>query len=305
MPKNILYTIARNSQDELINAQDAERGEDYTCPVCNKELILRKGTKKRPHFAHKHLTTNCTPETALHYGFKTLLANRIKKCIDKGESLPMTWSCELCHGKHEGDLVKRTTKVNVEHDLGVCQPDIALLNFNNSVIAVVEVVVTHAPEESVIAYYKERNIAMVVFKLKSDEDISLVHDTKLNPLRVSVCRNPKCKKCGMHMSKQKMLIIDAECWKCQAPMKVAALRGDAGYEGGFTQEDAKLANSKGAYLKERYSKTLHGRYIANTCRRCNAFVGQHYLFTDYIASYNMYPITEYEAGFYCPCCCHD
>jgi len=305
MSQKILYTIAKNSLNELINAQDAERGKDYICPVCNQDLILRKGTKKRPHFAHKHLTTNCTPETVLHYGFKTLLATRIKECIDKGESLPMAWDCKLCCGRHEGNLIKRAAKVNVEYDLGPCQPDIALLNSNNSVIAVVEVVVTHAPEENVIAYYKEKNIAMVVFKLKKDEDIFLANDIKLKPFSVSVCRNPKCKKCGMHMSKQKMLIIDAECWKCKAPMKVAALRGDAGYEGDFTQEDVKLANSKGACLKERYSKTLSERYIANTCHKCNAFIGQHYLFTDYIASYNMYPITEYEAGFYCSCCCYD
>ena len=66
----LLYTIAKNEQGLFIKANEAEKGNDFFCPVCSSDLILRKSGNtgkgaKRPHFAHKSLTPNCTPETAV------------------------------------------------------------------------------------------------------------------------------------------------------------------------------------------------------------------------------------------------
>ena len=82
MAKDILYSIAETSTGQLINAIDADKESAYVCPACKQPLLFRKGLKKRPHFAHKVLTPNCTAETALHYSFKTLLYDKIKKHLD-------------------------------------------------------------------------------------------------------------------------------------------------------------------------------------------------------------------------------
>jgi competence CoiA-like predicted nuclease len=76
--KEILYTVATDLYGTLIKAFDAEKGGSFFCPECKTKLILRKSGKtgngtKRPHFAHRGLTPNCTPETALHSVFKNLL----------------------------------------------------------------------------------------------------------------------------------------------------------------------------------------------------------------------------------------
>lgn len=301
MARTILYSIARTPSGELIKASDAEKGQNYVCPSCETELVLRKGSKKRPHFAHKKVTENCTPETALHFGFKILLAQRIQKSIDSAESLPFLWNCNFCSGKHEGDLVKKATQVKVEYDLGICQPDIALVDSSNSVVAAIEVVVSHSPEEKVIGYYKQNGIALVIFELESDEDIHLVDETVLKPTSVSVCRNPKCSKCKQYMTKDKLLIYAGECWKCHAPMKVAALKDSAHYTIDLTPEAVKLANENGAFVKQRYSKTVNDRYYANTCKKCGTFIGSHFVFRDYIASY-IDPLIELETDFSCPHC---
>ena len=103
------------------------------------------------------------------------------------------------------------------------------------------------------------------------------------------------------MPRKRLLIIEGQCWKCNAPMKVAAIRGDMGYEPDFNSSDAKLAAQHGVFMKTQYSKTIGESYIANTCRRCGKFVGGHYLFTEYIAVPE-YPRIELEAGYYCPGC---
>ena len=93
MVKDILYSIAETPTGQLINAIDADKQSRYLCPACKQPLLFRKGLKKRPHFAHKVLTPNCTPESALHYSFKTLLYHKIKEHLDLGLALPIQWGC--------------------------------------------------------------------------------------------------------------------------------------------------------------------------------------------------------------------
>ncbi|UKP01449.1 competence protein CoiA family protein [Nostoc sp. UHCC 0870] len=300
--KEILYSIAKTDSGELVKAVDAEKNENYLCLVCDQTLILHKGTKKRPHFTHKSLSSNCKPETALHYGFKVLLHQSIQAHINRKQPLEIRWKCKYCSGgSHSGNLLKKATQVELEYDLGICRPDIALLDSSGKIIACIEVIVTHAPSRTTLEYYKQNRIALVSYVLKSDQDIYRLNNPILQPDAVDLCLNPKCPECGMHMPKKYMLIINGKCWKCNSPMKVAALRGDAGYEGDFSASDIQLANQHGAFLAKRYSKTAGEEYVVNTCRKCQAIIGSHYLFTDYVA-FSEYSREKLEAGYYCPHC---
>ena len=76
----LLYTSALDSKNTLVTALQAEKGDKYSCPLCQGKMILRKSGKdgpgsRRPHFAHKALTIDCTPEGVLHHSFKMMLAN--------------------------------------------------------------------------------------------------------------------------------------------------------------------------------------------------------------------------------------
>lgn len=64
-----------------IEAEAATRGEDYRCPNCNGELILKQGRKVIHHFAHKP-PTDCTwasGETRAHRDAKKLVAEGIRR----------------------------------------------------------------------------------------------------------------------------------------------------------------------------------------------------------------------------------
>lgn len=301
MGKEILYSLANDEHGELVTANAAQRGRTYFCPSCNDEMVFRMGEKVRPHFAHKNLNPNCSPETVLHFGFKRILHERITKALSAGDKLPIQWNCKSCCGSHKGNLLKRATHAIEECNLGSCKPDIGLLGKKEKVVAAIEVVVTHCPEITSAEHYKKEGIPLIIFKLKSDTELSRASEEVLSPDLVEACLNPKCPNCNEHMSRLSLLLIDGKCWKCNSPMKVAALRGDAGYECDFSAKHIALANRNGANIKTRYSKTVRERYSANTCRKCNAFIGDHYLFIDYVVA-EEYPRTELDAGYYCPIC---
>jgi hypothetical protein len=315
----ILYTVATDKDGNLIKAIDAEKGNEFFCTICKGELILRKSGKtgkgtKRPHFAHRSLTPNCTPETALHYSFKNLLAKKIEDHIHLQTPFSISWQCNFCSDVHSGNLLKRITTVKVEHNLTVCQPDIALFDKDGKVFAVIEVVVTHQPEDAVLNFYKDNDIILIQINLASDQDIDNLEQKVRNPDIVNTCYNPKCNSCGHFQQKKRMTIIEGDCWKCGGPMKIAAISSTNGgairgssnnlRPSEFADEEIGFARSKGVVLKTQYSKTVGGKYVANSCSKCGSFIGDHFLFTDYIApaDYGELPSQKFDLGYYCEYC---
>lgn len=310
--KALLYTVAKDANDNVVDARNAEKGSDFFCPLCSTALTLRKSGRmgkgtKRPHFAHRTLTPNCTPETALHHLFKQRLAAKLERHIENRTPLAFAWKCTYCSQRHYGNLMKNTHSVKVEYDLNVCRPDIALLDSESQVFAVVEVVVTHKPEKGVVKFYEENKIVLIQIELTSDEDIDKLDNKISNPDGVGICYNPRCRKCGQYQQRTKMTIVDSPCWSCGMPMKVAIVHGNklnAGSHLGpdrFTKKEIEFAKSRGVNLNSKYSGTLKQRYLANSCPKCPSFVGNHCLFTSYFApaTNGELPSTEFEIGYHC------
>lgn len=297
MAKDILYSIAETPIGQLINAIDADKQSAYLCPACKQPLLFRKGLKKRPHFAHKVLTPNCTPETALHYSFKTLLYHKIKEHLDLDLALPIQWTCSKCHELHTGNLLKKAVEVRLEYNLGSCRPDIALLDRNGQTIAVIEVVVTHLPEEKTLDYYRQNQIFVITYLLKSDRDIDRLDLVTLAPDSINLCISPKCLKCGEHMWRKYLLIIDAQCWNCRASIKVATSHSEDGAVDDFSNYEIGLANQNGCSLKRRYSYngTIYG---VNTCFKCFKDIGTHYLIVDCLQNTDLLT-KRIEVEYYC------
>ena len=86
-----------------------------------------------------------------------------------------------------------------------------------------------------------------------------------------------------------MVIIPASCWKCGYEMKVAMIvaNNERGIKSAssFNEKEIGIANSLGANIAKRYSKTVDDSYMANVCKHCNAFIGEFYMHDYYYASY--------------------
>ncbi len=311
--RQLLLPYAYDSTGNLVHIDDAHKGETYKCPECGNILSLNiskipKGQKyhRRNHFSHSKGTPDnqCT-ESFLHKLFKTRAKECIQNKIDNQETeFKFTWQCDECNQQHQGNMLKKAVSVHLEYDLGICQPDIALLDKNGKVVIVIEVVVTHKPEEKVLQYYTQNKIGCLQICVSDFEDCENVENKLMHPNSVNLCPTPNCEFCGKKLQKDKISIITAQCWKCNNDMPLALIIKDYRIidPSSFTEKAIEIANRNGANIRKRYSKTTNSQYYANVCPKCNAFVGSHYAF-EYVIECEFDTNTkEIEIGYTCYHC---
>lgn len=63
--KALLYEYAENEHGVFTHIDDAIKGHCYRCIECGESLIIKNGSKKRKHFAHKS-NSNCDGESYIH-----------------------------------------------------------------------------------------------------------------------------------------------------------------------------------------------------------------------------------------------
>lgn len=276
---------------EWIHISQVESGlkANCVCPCCNKILLAKKGNKVVHHFAH-YEKVSCNPETVLHFIAKHFLYQKIQSHLARSLPLNVSWVCKFCKKKHEANLLRRATKACLEHDLGDCRPDIALLAEGDKPVAVIEIVVTHKPEESAVAFYQKNKIALVECDVLQGTDLELFQSSEvLNASRVDRCTSPRCKKCGNPFSDSGVLyLVHTPCRRCKKSMKVAFIRpSNYDFQGpkDFSEREVSLAQQHGVLLEKKFSQTLNKTYFANTCPHCKSWIGEHFL-PDYIPNEN-------------------
>lgn len=276
MGKELLHTIALDDSGSFIHIDDAEKGRVYYCPSCKGDFILRKSGKigkgsKRPHFAHNELTPNCTAESALHYSFKTQLADLLNKYISEKKGLVINWSCPTCAESYQGYLLTKTTSVKVEYNLKVCQPDITLLDVKGNVIAVIEIVVTHAPEEKVLQYYKENEIILIQINLSSDEDLKNIEGKISVPNIVDYCLSHSCSNSMRRSINRRIFAFRDSCRNFHPIVryKVEIINAFGLYRTlNFTDQEIDIVKSKRKNIIVRTDPKTKYKYPETDCINC-------------------------------------
>lgn len=228
MKKEILYAAATDRQSKLVKIADAEKGVEYFCPECQSPFVLKKSNRtgkgtRRPHFSHLQLNPNCTPEGVLHYSFKKFLFAHLQECISVGRPIEFKWTCIDCNSILSGNLLRHVTTVKEEFDLKVCRPDIALLDLEGNVLVAIEVVVTHAPEDKVLDYYREAGVVLVQINLSSEGDLNEVEARIERPDKVDYCMKPGCKNYGASTIERVTQHIPTECPRCYSQIEMYSI----------------------------------------------------------------------------------
>jgi hypothetical protein len=310
--KEILYGTAFDTNGILTKAVDASKEIKYRCTHCQNIVKLKKSEKwlkgekksKRPHFSHLALSPNCSPESVLHFGFKTILFNKIKSKIEVKDVYPIRWECTMCFNQHTIDILRKADDVRLEFPLNFCKPDILLFSKGKPILAI-EIVVTHKPESKVLLYYKDNSIAVLTIELTSDQDLNLIDEPILFPTSVSECPNPVCEICGKRKQNKTLLVSPVKCWKCSSIMKATILKFCNQYLGPsrFSSTEIEMAKSKGVSLKMSHTNKSNKKYLANICNSCNNFIGEPYLLKmDFNELANIQGYQEFHAGFECEYC---
>ncbi len=297
-----LYVFAKNTNNEIIHINDAVKNNKYFCPYCGDEMILKRSVllKKIPHFAHKKLNTNCTPESIIHFAYKKKLFEIIKEKIIKSIPLNIEWYCRYCKETHKGNLIKKITDAKLEYHYKEVKPDIVLFKNNIPYIAV-EIVFSHAPEIKTINFYKKMGIILFVIKINDEKDVLNLNINSTLKGDLDFCLYKHCPICNSFLYPRKIIVSEVECWKCGKKMKIAYSdykRENIYGPEWFDKRELKIARDNGVLIEFRYSKTIHTKYMSNVCPYCKSIFGQFFIH-NYIQIPNE---KEIFVGLYCNKC---
>ncbi len=286
MNRKILHTHAEDESGNLIHVNDAEKGIKYYCydPECKKEIIFRNSGKtgkwsKRPHFSHKKGTNpNCSPDRALHEAFKNKLVGLLEEYKAENKSFIFNWRCRDCYYKNSGNLLEKVALIKAEYYLGVCQPDIALLDKEEHILAVIEVVNTHPPEERVLQYYKDNKITLIQINLISDEDPCRVEEITKNPHIVDLCVSQACQSYNKYKMNVSVVSLLRNCYYCHSKILKFVKIIDTVFgmqpSPGFTEDEIALVKSKynNIVIKTiRNDQGIKVNYPVMECSNCKRF----------------------------------
>ncbi len=276
MSREVLYSSAINADGNITLIENALKGTSYYCPLCKNEFILRKSGKsgkgsRRPHFAHNEVSPNCTPEGVLHYSFKRLLLDTLNRQKAENGQFPINWRCSVCHQEYNGNLLERVTAIQEEYDLTECRPDIALLDGNMNVVAVIEIVVTHEPEPRVLDFYERNHLILVQLDVGSEDDLRRIEDRASKPNLVRLCLNPNCKDYSQAVERQ-LIIGTRTCNTCLHTVQACRVRTmhpfGIHYSTDFNENEKVLAQSKGVRFETKINSETQEQYSAIICLNC-------------------------------------
>lgn len=267
-------------EGRLVHVSTVERGLKChaVCPVCKTPVVARKGDKTRHHFAH-YPGANCSAETVLHFIAKQLIYEKLQTAVALKQVMPVEWKCIACAGRHHMNLLENVSQVTLEKKLGQCRPDICLLDTNDQARALIEIVVSHRPDRKIIDYCNRHNIPLIIFRIVNAEALEKIERSpNLNPSLVLYCLRDRCPDCGGPLFEKRLFIIASSCWRCGAPMQLAAMEINQTLHGitHFSAADRLIAREKGVIFREHFNQKSHRREPAVACPSCGVVTGNRF-----------------------------
>lgn len=141
----IPYAYAPNKTP--VSPEVAEKGQAFSCPLCDHEVVLRRGDVRRSHFAHKP-DTGCSGEGVRHKVVKRMIYLMYLKTV-RTVMISVT-TFRRCPNCSQGALFCQTPQyddVACEVSVGRHRVDVALLRDGNPV-AGIEVRDTHPVDDA-------------------------------------------------------------------------------------------------------------------------------------------------------------
>ena len=132
-----------------VSPQVAEKGQDFSCPICDSEVVLRRGDIRQPHFAHKP-DIGCSGEGVRHKIAKQMIYLMYWRSIyTPMGNVEVFRKCPNCsqYGTHSQVVKGYGADVECEVNVGRHRVDVALIR-NGKPTYGIEVRDTHPVDDA-------------------------------------------------------------------------------------------------------------------------------------------------------------
>ena len=144
---NLQIPYAYTPNKTPMSPEVAEKGQDFSCPLCENEVVLKRGDVRRPHFAHKP-DTGCSGEGVRHKVAKQMIYVMYLQTV-RSPMMSVT-TFRRCPNCSQGVLLSQTPQyddVACEVDVGRHRIDVALLR-DGKPVSGIEVRDTHPVDDA-------------------------------------------------------------------------------------------------------------------------------------------------------------
>ena len=190
----------------------------------------------------------------------------------QNEQLILNWNCNQCDYSNSGNLLEKVAFIEEEYTSEGCRPDIALFDEEKNLLAVIEIVVTHMPEESALEYYEENGIVLIQIELSSEEDLNIVEERITNPDIVDLCLRPKCPNYDKNRIARRILSHFGRCGRCYHQVERYDIVIDSVFgkqvSRNFTDSEIELVKSKRHNIRIGTDETKKEKYPYSVCLYC-------------------------------------
>jgi len=200
----------------------ANKNDNYICPECNKDLVLKQGDIRIHHFAHKKDNNPCNyysnpSESQIHKDAKMLLKQLLElnidikiirkcnnnKCIVKEKNI-----------KYKIPKLDKSSNVILEYKFkynnNIKFADVAYIE-NDDIICLFEIYNTHKTNEN--------DRPEPWFEIDAIDLITQMNEVNnINKLTIKCIRNKKCDKCDAKEKEDKISFYNDKLKTCQSKL---------------------------------------------------------------------------------------
>ena len=156
------YTLNKTPVSPIV----AEKGQEFSCPICDSEVVLRRGDIRQPHFAHKP-DTGCSGEGVYHKVAKQMISLMYLRSVRKIMNSVTTF--RRCPNCSRGVLFSQTPQyddVACEVEVGEHRVDVALLR-DGKPVSGIEVRDTHPVDDEKWNAFEELQFPCIEVECKN------------------------------------------------------------------------------------------------------------------------------------------
>ncbi|HWL43030.1 MAG TPA: competence protein CoiA family protein [Ilumatobacter sp.] len=300
------YPVAMNG-DALVWATDlAEAGErpgGLLCVGCLNPVVLRAGARNRPHFAHLAGGDCAGGETVLHRVAIRVLDQAIHDASHDGGRYEVHCGCGRCLASRTANLARRSIATRLDQVIADrVRPDIAV-HVHDRPFAVIEVIVTHAPELDALNVYEQIEVPVIrvwptwqtLHMLRSGlPEAHARSRTQPDGLFdvVGTCRFPRhrqglqpCETCGRPARRLSIETSVSPCYRCQRPFNVLDVIDCTDDELVLIAASCselpdltEFARERDVRLKDAEPRAAGSRYLMHHCRHCGRSQGDNFIY---------------------------